>query len=92
MTAQYVHVGPAADRGEPVARPRPRHCQLLVTRKSYLTAAVGLWILGSLLARIPVIFEAAVRGLAPRTTRRTYLQPVISRMTPLPVMLCWTLT
>jgi hypothetical protein len=33
-----------------------------VTRKSYLTAAVGLWILGSLLAGIPVIFRGRRAG------------------------------
>jgi hypothetical protein len=38
---------------------------LLLARESYLTAVVGLWIIGSLLARTPFIFEATVRLMPP---------------------------
>jgi hypothetical protein len=39
--------------------------RLLVARESYLTAVVGLWILGSLLARTSLIFEATIRLMPP---------------------------
>ena len=35
--------------------------RLLVARESYLTGVVGLWILATLLARRPMLFEATVR-------------------------------
>jgi hypothetical protein len=39
--------------------------RLLLARESNLTAVVGLWIIGSLLARTPFIFEATVRLMPP---------------------------
>ena len=35
--------------------------RLLVARESYLTGVVGLWILATLLAGRPMVFEATVR-------------------------------
>lgn len=54
FTLSLIGVGTAI--GLVTADPR-----LLLARESYLTAVVGLWILGSLLGRTPVIFEATLR-------------------------------
>ena len=43
--------------------------RLLLARESYFTALIGLWMLGTLLARRPFIFEATVRLLPEETAQ-----------------------